>query len=66
MDNYTHATEFHLQGEKLTKAMNAAKQAELIALQMSLLKNVPANGTVICLLNLTSPQILSVITCHLK
>ncbi|KAJ8927655.1 hypothetical protein NQ314_019857 [Rhamnusium bicolor] len=45
IENYTHATEFHLQGEKLAKAMNSAKQAELIALQTSLLKALPNKGT---------------------
>ncbi|KAG5898667.1 hypothetical protein JTB14_005426 [Gonioctena quinquepunctata] len=66
IENYTHATEFHLQGGKLAKAMNAAKQAELIALQMSLLKNLPSNKTAVCLLNLSSVQIANLISNELS
>nr|CAI5834396.1 unnamed protein product [Callosobruchus analis] len=62
MENYIHATEFHLQGEKLAKAMHSAKQAELIALQMSLLKGLPTSGTAICLLSLNQSQICSLIS----
>ncbi|KAK4884275.1 hypothetical protein RN001_000546 [Aquatica leii] len=61
MINYTHAAEYHLQGEKLTKAMHASKQAEVLALQMSLLKGLPSNSTVTCILNLSNDQILSLI-----
>ncbi|XP_057655737.1 spatacsin [Diorhabda carinulata] len=66
LEYYTHATEFHLQGEKLTKAMNSAKQAELIALQISLFKGLPNNTNVFCLLNLIEIQIRELITHHLS
>nr|XP_023027706.1 spatacsin [Leptinotarsa decemlineata] len=66
LENYTHATEFHLQGEKLAKAMNAAKQAELIALQMSLLKSLPVNKSAVCLLNLNQAQVVSLISNELS
>ncbi|KAJ8924490.1 hypothetical protein NQ315_007287 [Exocentrus adspersus] len=66
IENYTHATEFHLQGEKLAKAMKAAKQAELIALQMSLLKGLSSTGTAVCLLNLSQAQILALISKELS
>ncbi|KAF5270792.1 hypothetical protein FQR65_LT05411 [Abscondita terminalis] len=66
MINYTHAAEYHLQGEKLTKAMHAAKQAELLALQMSLLRGLPNNSTVTCILNLNQDQILSLICTSLS
>ncbi|KAJ8963130.1 hypothetical protein NQ318_018595 [Aromia moschata] len=62
VENYTHAAEFHIQGEKLAKAMNTAKQAELIALQISLLRGVPSNGTAVCLLNLNETQISSLVS----
>ncbi|CAH1169832.1 unnamed protein product [Phaedon cochleariae] len=66
IENYTYATEFHLQGEKLAKAMNSAKQAELIALQKSLLKGSPNNGTALCLLNLNQGQISRLISNELS
>ncbi|XP_066259564.1 spatacsin isoform X2 [Euwallacea similis] len=57
MDKYVSAAEFHSRGEKLTSAMNAVKQAELLALQKSLLREVNINQTVPCLLNLTDSKI---------
>ncbi|XP_018577700.1 spatacsin [Anoplophora glabripennis] len=66
IENYTHATEFHLQGEKLAKAMKTAKQAELIALQISLLKGLPSNSTAVCLLNVSQVQITSLISKELS
>ncbi|KAB0803687.1 hypothetical protein PPYR_00657 [Photinus pyralis] len=66
MVNYTHAAEYHLQGEKLTKAMQAAKVAELLALQMSMLKGLPANSTAICILNIGDDQILNLISTELS
>lgn len=65
MTNYSHAAQYHLQGEKLSKAMNSAKQAELIALQMSTLK-YSSNGTAICLLHLNPLQINALLTKHLR
>lgn len=66
MDNYTHATEFHLQGEQLTKALNSAKQAELIALQLGLLNQLQTKTSTFCLLDLNNSQIISLITTHLE
>ncbi|KAF5297886.1 hypothetical protein FQA39_LY11871 [Lamprigera yunnana] len=66
MINYTHAAEYHLQGEKLTKAMQAAKQAELLALQMSMLRGLPSNSTTKCILNTSEDQILSLICTSLS
>lgn len=66
MENYIHATDFHLQGEKLTRAMNSAKQAELIALQLALLNEVSINNSVVCLLNLKSGQIADLVSSKLR
>lgn len=66
MVNYSHAAEYHLQGEKLTKAMNAAKQAELIAMQLSMFKNLPQNGTTFCFLQLNQRQILTLVISTLR
>ncbi|GJQ78510.1 hypothetical protein Trydic_g11624 [Trypoxylus dichotomus] len=57
MTKYSHAAEYHLHGQKLTKAMAAAKQAQLVALQLSLYKDLSQGATAICILNLTSAQI---------
>ncbi|KAL3286719.1 hypothetical protein HHI36_001214 [Cryptolaemus montrouzieri] len=62
MENYTHATEFHLQGEKLTRAMHTAKQAELLAVQLSLFNGLPASATTVCILDLESSQIINLIS----
>lgn len=62
MENYTHATEYHLQGEKFSKAINSAKQAELLAVQLSKVKEVPLNDTTICFLNLSTVQLTNLIT----
>lgn len=66
MMNYSHASQYHLQGEKLSKAMHSANQAELIALQISRVKNLASNGTTICLLHLNSLQITTLLTKHLR
>ncbi|KAF2884766.1 hypothetical protein ILUMI_21411 [Ignelater luminosus] len=66
MVNYTHATEYHLQGEKLAKAMSSAKQAELLALQTSMLKGLASNSTAVCILNVSDAQIFSLISTELS
>jgi spatacsin len=66
LENYIHATDFHLQGEKLNKAINSTRQAELVALQLGIISEVPTNGLVICLLNLRSSQIVSLISSKLN
>lgn len=66
MENYTYATEFHLQGEKLMKAMHTAKQAELIALQLSLFNGLSSSGTAICVLDLEESQIVNLISSQLR
>lgn len=63
MKNFVHAAEYHMHGEKLSKALNASRQAELIALQVSLFPN---KEYVPCILNLTNPQILRLITTVLR
>lgn len=63
MKNFIHAAEYHMHGEKLSKALNASRQAELIALQVSLFPN---KEYIPCILNLTNPQILKLITTTLR
>lgn len=60
---YTHAAEYHIHGDKLSKAMNTAKQAELLALQKYLLKDRESG---ICILQLSDAQIQSLITSILR
>ncbi|KAF4531594.1 hypothetical protein B566_EDAN010060 [Ephemera danica] len=50
MQNYTHAAEYYLQADKLIKAMHSSHQAELVALQISMVNGVAAGQTVDCLL----------------
>ncbi|KAI4467375.1 hypothetical protein MML48_2g00007702 [Holotrichia oblita] len=57
MSKYSHAAEYHLHGQKLTKAMTAARQAQLVALQLSLYKDLTQGATATCILNLTNVQI---------
>lgn len=66
MMNYSHASQYHLQGEKWSKAMNSAKQAELIALQISRVKNLATDGTTVCLLHLNALQISELLVKHLR
>lgn len=66
MVNYSHAAQYHLQGEKLSKAMHAANQAELMALQISRVKNLATNGSTVCLLHLNLVQINELLTQHLR
>ncbi|RZB40503.1 spatacsin [Asbolus verrucosus] len=61
-----HATDFHLQGEKLSKAMISAKQAELIALQLGILTEIPTGGLIVCLLDLNNNQVFSLISSKLS
>ncbi|CAG9762324.1 unnamed protein product [Ceutorhynchus assimilis] len=56
-DNYFNAAQFHTRGEKLSNAMNAAKQAEIVVLQLSLFRTVGNNERVPCLLNLSVSKI---------
>ncbi|XP_045475609.1 spatacsin [Harmonia axyridis] len=65
MENYTYATEFYLQGEKLMKAMHTAKQAELIAMQLSLFKGLSSSDTAVCVLDLEESQIVNLISSQL-
>ncbi|KAK9871905.1 hypothetical protein WA026_015154 [Henosepilachna vigintioctopunctata] len=66
MEDYTYATEFHLQGEKLTKAMYTARQAELIAVQLSLFNGLTAAATATCILQLDNNQIFNLISSKLS
>lgn len=53
--NYNRAAEYHLLGDKLTKAYNSAKLAELIALQISLIPR--KENVTTCILNLKPLQV---------
>lgn len=55
--NFTHATDYFLQDNKLNLANRCARQAQLVALQLSLLNGVSQNHEVTCLLNLTTEEI---------
>lgn len=66
MMKYTHASEYHLHGQKLTKSMTAAKQAQLVALQLSLFKDLNQGTTVTCILNLTNVQINKLVLSDFK
>lgn len=57
MENYTLAADYHLHGDKLGKALLVASQAELVALQLSLLKTIPNDKTSKCILLLQKPEI---------
>ncbi|KAH1007968.1 hypothetical protein HUJ04_005131 [Dendroctonus ponderosae] len=66
MNKYIQAAEFHVQGEKLSSAMNAARQAELIALQKSLFNSVQDNEEVPAILNLTTKKITKLMCTRLS
>ncbi|KAF3424657.1 hypothetical protein E2986_01902 [Frieseomelitta varia] len=61
--NYTHATEYYLQANKLNLANQCSDQVQLVALQLSLFNTVSYNQQVICILNLKSEDIDKVL-CH--
>ncbi|XP_074094881.1 spatacsin [Cotesia typhae] len=54
---YTDATEHYLQDSKLNTANKCSHQAQLVALQLSLLNGVAVNHQVTCLLNLSNEEI---------
>ncbi|XP_011880163.1 PREDICTED: spatacsin isoform X2 [Vollenhovia emeryi] len=55
--NFTHATQYYLQDKKLNLASRCSQQAQLVALQISLLNAVPQNQQAVCLLNLKSDEL---------
>ncbi|KAG7198542.1 hypothetical protein KM043_005909 [Ampulex compressa] len=55
--NYTHATQYYLQDNKLNVANRCSDQARLVALQLSLLNSVPQNQQVHCILDLKSEEL---------
>ncbi|XP_063995284.1 spatacsin [Diachasmimorpha longicaudata] len=59
--NYTHATEYYLRDNKLNLANRCCHQAQLVALQVSLLNGVAQGQQATCLLNLTTDEINRVI-----
>ncbi|XP_015111289.1 spatacsin isoform X2 [Diachasma alloeum] len=61
MTNYTHATEYYLRDNKLNLANRCCHQAQLVALQVSLLSGVAQGQQATCLLNLTTDEINRVI-----
>ncbi|XP_050480517.1 spatacsin isoform X1 [Bombus huntii] len=61
--NYTHATEYYLQANKLNLANQCSDQVQLVALQLSLFNTVSYNQQVICILNL-KPGDIDKVLCH--
>lgn len=59
--NFTHATQYYLQDNKLNLAYRSSHQAQLVALQVSLIGAVAQNQQVACILNLTSSEIDKII-----
>lgn len=57
MTNYTHATEYYLRDNKLNLANHCCHQAQLVALQVSLLNGVAQGQQATCLLNLSTEEI---------
>uniref|UniRef100_A0A0C9R810 SPG11 protein n=1 Tax=Fopius arisanus TaxID=64838 RepID=A0A0C9R810_9HYME len=57
MTNYTHATEYYVRDNKLNLANQCCHQAQLVALQISLLSAVAQGQQAPCLLNLTTEEI---------
>lgn len=55
--NFTHATQYYLQDNKLILARQCSYQAQLVALQISLLNAVPQSQQAVCLLNLKNDEI---------
>jgi Spatacsin C-terminus len=66
MQNFSHAAEYFLQANKLTRAMQAASQAELVALQISLAIGVANGQTVDCLFEQDQTQVTNLITTRLR
>ncbi|XP_069672308.1 spatacsin [Periplaneta americana] len=62
MSNFGNAAQFFLQANKLTRSMAAAHQAELVALQISLVNAVPEDQGADILLELTSSKVANMIT----
>ncbi|XP_017759699.1 PREDICTED: spatacsin [Eufriesea mexicana] len=61
--NYTHATEYYLQANKLNLASQCSDQVQLVDLQLSLLNTVSYNQEAICILNL-KPEDIDKVLCH--
>ncbi|XP_011147988.1 spatacsin [Harpegnathos saltator] len=55
--NFTHATQYYLQDNKLNLASRCSHQAQLVALQIALLNAMSQNQQVVCLLNLKSDEL---------
>ncbi|KAL0117009.1 hypothetical protein PUN28_010108 [Cardiocondyla obscurior] len=55
--NLTHATQYYLQDKKLNLARRCSHQAQLVALQISLVNAVSQNQQAVCLLNLKSDEL---------
>jgi len=66
MQNFSHAAEYYLQANKLTKAMESASQAELVALQISMTIGVPNGQTLDCLFEQDQAQVSNLITSRLR
>lgn len=66
MLSFTHAAEYFLRADKLTRAMIAAHHAELVALQTSLVNSIPLGQGADCLLELNSAEVGNIITYKLS
>ncbi|EZA52114.1 Spatacsin [Ooceraea biroi] len=55
--NFTHATQYYLQDNKLNLASRCSHQAQLVALQIALLNAIPQDQQAVCVLNLKSDEI---------
>ncbi|XP_001601258.1 spatacsin [Nasonia vitripennis] len=64
--NFTHATQYFLQDNKLNLANRCSHQAQLVALQISLSSAAGQNQQFPCILNLTSDEINKAISRHLN
>lgn len=66
MQNFSHAAEYFMQANKLTRAMQAASQAELVALQISLTIGVTSGQTIDCLFEQDQTQVTKLINTRLR
>lgn len=61
--NFTHATHYYLQANKLNLASRCSDETQLVALQLSLLNAVSHNQQTTCILNIKSEDVDRIL-CH--
>ncbi|XP_076267457.1 spatacsin isoform X2 [Rhynchophorus ferrugineus] len=66
MDCYVLAAEYHVEGQKMTRAMSVLKQSELIAIQKSLLAHINQNEKAPLLFDLNRLQIITLMSTYLN